>query len=105
MIEFHEAFAAQVSACFDAQCVVISLNYSQWQQVLANLRALESEKFCTESIGVGAAVGSMPMERFNTLGGSLSLGHPFGATGCRIATTAANRCSPLPRALRSAIEI
>jgi len=70
VIEFHEAFAAQVLAC---------------------LRALESQKFCTEHIGVAGAVGSMPMERFNTLGGSLSLGHPFGATGCRIATTAANR--------------
>jgi len=70
VIEFHEAFAAQV---------------------LANLRALESHKFCTETIGVAGAVGSMTLERFNTLGGSLSLGHPFGATGCRIATTAANR--------------
>jgi acetyl-CoA acetyltransferase len=31
------------------------------------------------------------MERLNTLGGSLSLGHPFGATGARLVTTAANR--------------
>ncbi|HFB67572.1 MAG TPA: acetyl-CoA C-acyltransferase, partial [Calditrichae bacterium] len=31
------------------------------------------------------------MEKFNTLGGSLSLGHPFGATGARLVTTAANR--------------
>jgi len=70
VFEFHEAFAAQI---------------------LANLRALESSKFCTESIGVKAAVGSMPMERFNIHGGSLSLGHPFGATGVRIATTCSNR--------------
>jgi acetyl-CoA acetyltransferase len=34
VIEFHEAFAAQV---------------------LANLRALESHKFCTETIGVAGA--------------------------------------------------
>ena len=27
----------------------------------------------------------------NTLGGSLSLGHPFGATGARLVTTASNR--------------
>ena len=31
------------------------------------------------------------MEKLNNWGGSLSLGHPFGATGVRIATTAANR--------------
>ena len=31
------------------------------------------------------------MDKFNTWGGSLSIGHPFGATGCRLVTTAANR--------------
>lgn len=31
------------------------------------------------------------MEKFNTWGGSLSIGHPFGATGVRLVTTAANR--------------
>ena len=31
------------------------------------------------------------MEKFNLWGGSLSLGHPFGATGVRLATMAANR--------------
>lgn len=35
--------------------------------------------------------GSIPREKFNNWGGSLSLGHPFGATGVRIATMAANR--------------
>ena len=36
-------------------------------------------------------VGSIPMDKFNLWGGSLSIGHPFGATGCRLVTTAANR--------------
>lgn len=31
------------------------------------------------------------MDRFNLWGGSLSLGHPFGATGCRLVTTVAHR--------------
>ena len=31
------------------------------------------------------------MEKMNNLGGSLSLGHPFGARGVRLVTTAANR--------------
>ena len=36
-------------------------------------------------------VGVPPMEKFNTWGGSLSIGHPFSATGVRLVTTAANR--------------
>ena len=36
-------------------------------------------------------VGVPPMEKLNTWGGSLSIGHPFGATGVRLLTTAANR--------------
>ncbi|MDZ7716191.1 MAG: hypothetical protein U5J95_08275 [Balneolaceae bacterium] len=31
------------------------------------------------------------MDKLNLWGGSLSLGHPFGATGTRLVTTAANR--------------
>eukprot|EP00013_Stygamoeba_regulata_P025048 CAMPEP_0177662752 /NCGR_PEP_ID=MMETSP0447-20121125/19492_1 /TAXON_ID=0 /ORGANISM="Stygamoeba regulata, Strain BSH-02190019" /LENGTH=457 /DNA_ID=CAMNT_0019168407 /DNA_START=140 /DNA_END=1514 /DNA_ORIENTATION=+ len=69
VFEFHEAFAGQI---------------------LANLKALDSEKFCKENIGMDR-VGAMPMERFNLHGGSLSLGHPFGATGCRLLTTTARR--------------
>ena len=33
----------------------------------------------------------IPMEKMNTLGGSLSIGHPFGATGARLTTTTSNR--------------
>ena len=33
----------------------------------------------------------MDIEKLNTWGGSLSIGHPFGATGVRLVTTAANR--------------
>lgn len=36
-------------------------------------------------------VGAPKMDKFNLWGGSLSLGHPFGATGVRLVTTAANR--------------
>ena len=31
------------------------------------------------------------MEKFNNWGGSLSIGHPFAATGVRLVTTVANR--------------
>lgn len=70
VFEFHEAFAGQI---------------------LANLRALDSDAFARTHMNLGAKVGAPPMEKFNTWGGSLSLGHPFGATGVRLVTTAANR--------------
>jgi acetyl-CoA acyltransferase len=72
--EIHEAFAGQV---------------------LSNLNALNSKTFAKENLKGGwtrgETVGEVPRDVLNTLGGSLSLGHPFGATGSRIANTAANR--------------
>ena len=70
VFEFHEAFAGQI---------------------LTVLKALDSEKFAKENLDRDKRVGEVSMEKFNTLGGSLSLGHPFGATGTRLLTTAANR--------------
>lgn len=69
VIEFHEAFAGQI---------------------LANKNALASEEFA-KFMGYEKAVGEIPMDKFNLWGGSLSIGHPFGATGARLVTTAANR--------------
>ena len=68
--EIHEAFAGQV---------------------LANLEALKTEEFCKKSIGVKSVVGEVPMEKLNNWGGSLSMGHPFGATGIRLVSHCANR--------------
>lgn len=70
VFEFHEAFAGQV---------------------LANLEALNSDRFGRQKLGRDRAVGEVPMDRLNTLGGSLSLGHPFGATGIRLLVTCCNR--------------
>lgn len=69
VVEFHEAFAGQV---------------------LANLTAMASKEFAEKNLG-GMLVGDIPMDTINPQGGSLSLGHPFGATGGRLVTTAANR--------------
>jgi len=68
--EIHEAFAGQV---------------------LANLEALKDDKFCREYMGVSEAVGELPMDKINNWGGSLSMGHPFGATGIRLVSHATNR--------------
>ncbi|MEX0820836.1 MAG: acetyl-CoA C-acyltransferase [Rhodothermales bacterium] len=70
VFELHEAFAGQV---------------------LAVLRALAADDFAREHLGRDRAPGEIPMERLNVHGGSLSLGHPFGATGARLVTTAVNR--------------
>ena len=70
VFELHEAFAGQV---------------------LANLKCLESQQFCRDQLGLDKAVGTIPMEKLNIHGGSLSIGHPFGATGARLLTTASNR--------------
>jgi len=61
--EIHEAFAAQVAA---------------------HIKALESSDFLRQRVGVETAFGAFPRERMNPNGGSVALGHPFGATGVRI---------------------
>jgi acetyl-CoA acetyltransferase len=55
------------------------------------MAAMASDKFCKERMGRGEKLGIFDMAKTNTLGGSLSIGHPFGATGSRLVTTAANR--------------
>ncbi|XP_053736951.1 trifunctional enzyme subunit beta, mitochondrial isoform X2 [Synchiropus splendidus] len=70
VFEFHEAFAGQI---------------------MANLKAMDSDWFAQTYMGRKTKVGTPPMDKFNLWGGSLSLGHPFGATGCRLVTTVAHR--------------
>ena len=65
LVEMHEAFAAQV---------------------LSNLRGLESQAWA-ERAGFSHPVGAVDRARLNVMGGSIALGHPFGATGARITTT------------------
>lgn len=70
VIEIHEAFAGQV---------------------LAVLEALGSDQFGRERLGRSGKFADVDLEKVNPWGGSLSLGHPFGATGARLVTTAVNR--------------
>ena len=70
--EIHEAFAAQV---------------------LFHIKALESVDFVRHKAGVEASLGSFPRERVNPNGGSVALGHPFGATGARILSQAVKELS------------
>jgi len=70
VIEFHEAFAGQI---------------------LANIYAMASTEFAQKHLGRDEAVGQVDMSKFNLWGGSLAIGHPFGATGARLLTTTCNR--------------
>jgi acetyl-CoA acyltransferase len=62
LVDMHEAFAAQV---------------------LSNTQALESDQFAREKLGRDKRVGMIEWDRFNVNGGSIAIGHPFGATGAR----------------------
>jgi acetyl-CoA acetyltransferase len=52
---------------------------------------LNSDIFAKDRLGLTRALGEIPIEKINIWGGSLSLGHPFGATGCRLLYTASMR--------------
>jgi acetyl-CoA acetyltransferase family protein len=70
VIELHEAFAGQV---------------------VANIKCMASAEFAKTKLGKDKPVGVVNMDKLNLWGGSLAIGHPFGATGARLVTTAANR--------------
>jgi acetyl-CoA acyltransferase len=66
LLEMHEAFAAQV---------------------LSNLQALDSDEFARKELNRGGKVGIPDESRINVMGGSIAIGHPFGATGGRLTIT------------------
>ena len=70
VFEYHEAFAGQI---------------------LANLKAMDSDWCAKNVMGLKGKTGAVPMDKLNNWGGSLSIGHPFGATGVRLAMHTANR--------------
>ena len=78
LVDMHEAFAAQV---------------------LSVLKMLASKSFASKRLGKGQAVGEIGPDRLNLHGGSVALGHPFGATGARMVTTVANELAQGERSL------
>lgn len=61
--EIHEAFAGQV---------------------LCTLKAWETPEYCKRVLNLDQPLGSIDRSKINTRGGSVALGHPFGATGARL---------------------
>ena len=82
--EIHEAFAAQV---------------------LAHIKALESNDFLSQKVGVNLALGAFPRGRMNPNGGSIALGHPFGATGARILSQTVKELSTRAPGQRAVVSI
>lgn len=68
LIEMHEAFASQV---------------------LATLRRFESQEHA-DSLGLSEPIGTVDLDKLNPDGGSIAMGHPFGATGARVIGQAAH---------------
>jgi acetyl-CoA C-acetyltransferase len=82
--EIHEAFAAQV---------------------LCNVAAITNDAFVREKVGVSALMGAFPWERLNPHGGSVALGHPFGATGARILSQAVKELATMGSGRRAIVSI
>ena len=72
--ELNEAFAAQVLAC---------------------LAAWEDDGFCREILGLDGPLGRIPRDKLNVDGGAISLGHPVGTSGNRIALRLVNALARL----------
>src|SRR5262249_29795059 len=68
LYEIHEAFEAQV---------------------LCTLKAWSSPQFCRDRLGLAEPLGEIDRDKLNLKGGSVAIGHPFGATGARIVATLA----------------
>ena len=66
------------------------LNEAFAHQVLACLKAWESDEFCKKELGLDGALGSIDRDRLNVDGGAISLGHPVGTSGARIVLHALN---------------
>ena len=65
-MEINEAFAAQVLAC---------------------LKAMDSESFASEKLGLSKAMGAPDLGQLNVNGGAVALGHPVGMSGARLILT------------------
>jgi acetyl-CoA acyltransferase len=66
LVEINEAFAAQVIAC---------------------VRAFDSEDFSKKYLGRTSKVGEIASSKLNVNGGAIALGHPVGTSGTRLVLT------------------
>ena len=82
--EIHEAFAAQV---------------------LANVAAIERPDWVRSKTGIERDFGSFAWDRVNPNGGSVAIGHPFGATGARDMSQAVKELWKHPVGARAIVSV
>lgn len=82
--ELHEAFSAQV---------------------LCTIEALENEEWLADRAGVQGGLGEFPRQSINPNGGSVAIGHPFGATGARILSQAVRELAGMPSGTRCVVSV
>jgi len=82
--KIHEAFAAQV---------------------LANIAALEKPGWIAERTRITRDFGRFPWERVNPHGGSVALGHPFGATNARDLSQAVKDLAAMPKGSHAIVSV
>jgi acetyl-CoA C-acetyltransferase len=82
--EIHEAFAAQLAY---------------------HMKAWEDAAFLRDRVKIAAGFGAFPRDRVNPNGGSVALGHPFGATGARILSQAIKELAARPKGSRAIVSI
>jgi acetyl-CoA C-acetyltransferase len=82
--EIHEAFAAQV---------------------LCHLAAFQDRTYLRDRVGLDVDFGPFPVERMNPNGGSVAIGHPFGATGARIMSQGVKELAAMPAGSRAIVSI
>jgi acetyl-CoA C-acetyltransferase len=82
--EIHEAFAAQL---------------------IANLKGASDPVYRREKARVDFDIGRFPVDRINPNGGSIALGHPFGATGARILSQAVKELTAMRAEARAVVSV
>jgi acetyl-CoA C-acetyltransferase len=82
--EIHEAFAAQLAF---------------------HMKAWEDETFLRDRVKIAPTFGKFPRDRVNPNGGSVALGHPFGATGARIISQSVKELAAMPSGARAVVSI
>jgi len=66
---------------------LIEINEAFSVQVLACLRAMESDEFARKKLGKNKALGKVDPSIVNVNGGAVAIGHPVGMTGTRLVIT------------------
>jgi acetyl-CoA C-acetyltransferase len=69
------------------------------------VKGLEDERYVREKSGLPHTFGPFPKDRVNPWGGSVAIGHPFGATGARILSQSIKELAAMPAGSRAVVSV